>query len=51
MRALFWQEESNDHLVRSDNEFDRIRDYLGAESGKGGLGGGGRGASVVKRIP
>jgi putative transposase len=28
LHGKFWQEESYDHLVRNDDEFDRIRRYI-----------------------
>ena len=33
----FWQDESYDHLVRSDTEFDRIRAYIESNPVKAGL--------------
>jgi hypothetical protein len=33
----FWQEESYDHLVRTDAEFDRIRVYIEHNPVKAGL--------------
>jgi REP element-mobilizing transposase RayT len=33
----FWQDESYDHLVRSDAEFERIRDYIESNPVKAGL--------------
>jgi REP element-mobilizing transposase RayT len=33
----FWQDESYDHLVRSDREFDRIRNYIEQNPVKAGL--------------
>jgi putative transposase len=33
----FWQDESYDHLVRSDTEFDRIRGYIEGNPVKAGL--------------
>jgi putative DNA methylase len=33
----FWQDESYDHLVRSDREFDRIRSYIEQNPVKAGL--------------
>ncbi len=33
----FWQEESYDHLVRSEIEFDRIRNYIEQNPVKAGL--------------
>jgi REP element-mobilizing transposase RayT len=33
----FWQDESYDHLVRSDTEFDRIRAYIQQNPVKAGL--------------
>jgi putative DNA methylase len=33
----FWQDESYDHLVRSDEEFGRIRDYIENNPVKAGL--------------
>jgi len=42
----FWQEESYDHLVRNQREFDRIRNYRG-ESGARGIGEGCTGIPVV----
>src|SRR5438105_1390890 len=33
----FWQDESYDHLVRSDAEFDRIRGYIENNPVKAGL--------------
>jgi putative transposase len=33
----FWQDESYDHLVRSDAEFERIRDYIENNPVKAGL--------------
>jgi putative DNA methylase len=36
-RGHFWQDESYDHLVRSDGEFDRIRNYIEQNPVKAGL--------------
>jgi REP element-mobilizing transposase RayT len=36
-RGPFWQEESFDRLVRSDEEFDRIRFYIEQNPVKAGL--------------
>jgi putative DNA methylase len=33
----FWQDESYDHLVRSDHESDRIRNYIEQNPVKAGL--------------
>jgi REP element-mobilizing transposase RayT len=33
----FWQDESYDHLVRSDAEFERIREYIESNPVKAGL--------------
>ena len=33
----FWQEESYDHLVRNETEFDRIRDYIERNPVRAGL--------------
>jgi putative transposase len=33
----FWQDESYDHLVRSEAEFDRIRSYIEENPVRGGL--------------
>jgi len=33
----FWQDESYDHLVRSDTEFDRIQAYIEDNPAKAGL--------------
>jgi putative transposase len=33
----FWQDESYDHLVRSDAEFERIRGYIESNPVKAGL--------------
>ena len=37
MRGPFWQEESYDHLVRTDAEFDRIRAYIEQNPVKAGF--------------
>ena len=34
---LFWQDESYDHLVRSDAQFDRIQSYIEENPVKAGL--------------
>ena len=43
----FWQEESYDHLIRHEGEFEKIRSYDRGESGAGR--GRGRQISVVER--
>jgi REP element-mobilizing transposase RayT len=43
--GAFWQEESYDHLVRTDAEFDRIRAYIGQNPVKAGL------ASTAEEFP
>jgi hypothetical protein len=39
MHGAFWQEESYDHLVRTDTEFERIRAYIEQNPVKVGLAG------------
>ena len=45
----FWQEESYDHVIRNEREFEKIRDYIEQKYRTCGTGGQGRGVSVVKR--
>ncbi len=47
--ASFWQEESYDHLVRHEREFEKIRNYIEENPVRAGVGEGSQGVSMVKR--